>query len=616
MLAPIYLTYRTYRVYMGGSKRSADAGNVGSPPGHDRSAGGSDRRQGPDDATSHILRVQFYAGGLAEAIGLSAEEIQAVKTAALLHDIGKLAIPEHILSKPGPLTPEEFQKVRIHPQVGAEIIARRAVSVSGGPIDSQPPRTMGRQRISQRDRRAKRFRSARGSSPSSTTTTPSPRSGRITTRSAAKAPWICCSTRPDARWIRRWSTCSSSSCPSSSPAAKRGREARRRRSKPQRFGGRSGRRQPRIGRATAFENIGLAHREIYALYEIAQSMGTSLGVADTMELISSKLAKIIPWSGCALFLQQQDPDVLRCRYATGVDAPRLLDASIRVGKGLSGWVARNRRILVNASPRVEFEAAGVDADRLHSAIVCPLYLGDTFIGSLALFHTEANRYTDDHRRLITSVAEQAGAVDPQLDRVRTGARGFADGSADVAAQSPLAVRAASATSWRGRSGSQSELAMIVLDIDEFKRINDTLRAPRRRRMCCARSRTPCARRCASTTCASASPATSSSSSSRDCGRESGGEQAARTAASTSARSKSRLRSYSGKRIQLRRQRRRGRVPSRRPNLRRAARTGRPPDVSGQVDAPRRARPGRTRSRSDWQEAAPSRGSHGIGIANR
>ena len=54
---------------------------------------------------------------------MSENEIQGVKTAALLHDIGKLAVPEHILSKPGPLTQEEFQKIRIHPQVGAEIIA-------------------------------------------------------------------------------------------------------------------------------------------------------------------------------------------------------------------------------------------------------------------------------------------------------------------------------------------------------------------------------------------------------------------------------------------------------------------------------------------------------------
>ena len=46
-----------------------------------------------------------------------------MRTAALLHDIGKLAVPEHILSKPGPLTHEEFRKVQIHPQIGAEIIA-------------------------------------------------------------------------------------------------------------------------------------------------------------------------------------------------------------------------------------------------------------------------------------------------------------------------------------------------------------------------------------------------------------------------------------------------------------------------------------------------------------
>src|SRR5579872_5677323 len=71
----------------------------------------------------HIRRVQVYASGLAKAAGLTESEIQGVKTAALLHDIGKLAVPEHILSKPGPLTQEEFQKIRIHPQVGAEIIA-------------------------------------------------------------------------------------------------------------------------------------------------------------------------------------------------------------------------------------------------------------------------------------------------------------------------------------------------------------------------------------------------------------------------------------------------------------------------------------------------------------
>jgi putative nucleotidyltransferase with HDIG domain len=74
-------------------------------------------------ATAHIRRVQRYAAAVAQAVGMSPGEVQGVRTAALLHDIGKLAVPEHILSKPGPLTEEEFRKVQIHPQIGAEIIA-------------------------------------------------------------------------------------------------------------------------------------------------------------------------------------------------------------------------------------------------------------------------------------------------------------------------------------------------------------------------------------------------------------------------------------------------------------------------------------------------------------
>ena len=72
---------------------------------------------------SHIRRVQLYAASVARALGMSDNDVQGVKTAALLHDIGKLAVPEHILSKPGPLTPEEFQKIRAHPKVGADIVS-------------------------------------------------------------------------------------------------------------------------------------------------------------------------------------------------------------------------------------------------------------------------------------------------------------------------------------------------------------------------------------------------------------------------------------------------------------------------------------------------------------
>ena len=122
--APIYLTYRTYKVYMGrieDEQRHVQQTSDLHLATIEALARAIDAKDQPTQ--SHIRRVQIYAAGLAKAAGLSADEIQGVKTAALLHDIGKLAVPEHILSKPGPLTQEEFQKIRIHPQVGAEIIA-------------------------------------------------------------------------------------------------------------------------------------------------------------------------------------------------------------------------------------------------------------------------------------------------------------------------------------------------------------------------------------------------------------------------------------------------------------------------------------------------------------
>src|SRR6185369_4134584 len=72
----------------------------------------------------HVRRVQIYAAGMGEVFGLSADDIAALKAGALLHDIGKLAVPPHILNKPGPLTPAEFEKMKIHTVVGAQILGR------------------------------------------------------------------------------------------------------------------------------------------------------------------------------------------------------------------------------------------------------------------------------------------------------------------------------------------------------------------------------------------------------------------------------------------------------------------------------------------------------------
>jgi len=72
----------------------------------------------------HIRRVQLYATSLAKELGIRDEGLlKAIEASALLHDMGKLAIPEHILNKPGKLSDAEFEKMKMHASIGADILS-------------------------------------------------------------------------------------------------------------------------------------------------------------------------------------------------------------------------------------------------------------------------------------------------------------------------------------------------------------------------------------------------------------------------------------------------------------------------------------------------------------
>src|SRR5215469_8479257 len=121
----IYLIYRSYRLYLGkleDEKRHVEEmANL-----HLRTIEALALAVEAKDHTTHdhLQRVRVYAIEVAKELSVSADEMEALHAAALLHDIGKLAVPEHIISKPGRLTPEEFEKMKIHPVVGAEILER------------------------------------------------------------------------------------------------------------------------------------------------------------------------------------------------------------------------------------------------------------------------------------------------------------------------------------------------------------------------------------------------------------------------------------------------------------------------------------------------------------
>jgi diguanylate cyclase (GGDEF)-like protein/putative nucleotidyltransferase with HDIG domain len=365
-------------------------------------------------APNHIRRVQTYATGVARAMGMSDDEIQGIRTAALLHDIGKLAVPEHILAKPGPLTPEEFQKVRIHPQVGAEIIASVPFPYPVAPlIMSHHERWDGRGYpsglkgddipLGARILCVVDYFDALTSDRPYHKSIGSEAALAILQQDAGKAldPTVVGVFARIMPALRAEADKDDLEAPRLGPMPiNRGEGLRTIGASP-----------AEGAKASVFDDIALAHREIYALYQIAQTMGTSLGVSDTMALIASKLTNLVPFSACALFLHAEESDTLNCRFATGTDSELLQQLSLRSGQGLTGWVARNRRPLVNARPSADIEAMNSNVPtELQSALVCPLIFGERFIGTLAVYHTEPSFYRDDHRRLLDRVCEQAAAV--------------------------------------------------------------------------------------------------------------------------------------------------------------------------------------------------------------
>ena len=409
-------------------------------------------------AENHIRRVQIYATAVARELGMTELEAQAIKTAALLHDIGKLAVPDHILSKPGPLTPEEFQKVQAHPQVGADIIATVPFPYPVAPlILSHHERWDGRgyplglkgediplgARILCLVDYFGALTSARPyHEPMAVDAAVS-----LIEQEADKA----LDPRAVAAFLRVLPRVREEAEGSGKTAiAPRG-----------------------TTKSTVFDDIAVAHGEIYALYQIAQTMGTSLGVSDSMAHIASKLTTLVPFSACTLFLYDPATETLRCRFATGTDFELMQQLTLKSGQGLTGWVARNRRSLVNARPSSDLEAAGLNLPTvLQSALVCPLVFEDRVIGTLAVHHTTPSFYQEDHRRLLDRVCEQAAAV---INNAIVYERTHEDSLTDPL--TGLQNTRFMVTHLNGELARaerlNNEVSLLVLDLDDFKEINDT-----------------------------------------------------------------------------------------------------------------------------------------------
>jgi diguanylate cyclase (GGDEF)-like protein/putative nucleotidyltransferase with HDIG domain len=424
-----------------------------------------------DETThDHVHRVQIYATGLARACGLSDLEVEAMKAGALLHDIGKLAVPDYILNKPGQLTPAEFEKMKVHTTVGAEILERVGFPYPVVPVvrhhherwdGTGYPDGLRAEEIPITARILSVvdcFDAARE--------TRQYRKG-LTRDEAIALLRAGAETKYDAQVVRVFLE----HLPKFEEEIRRQKPIRANRaavnpapSSPQRA----------ENRAAVFEQIRNAHREVITLYDIAQTIGNSLDLRDMFAVFSSRLQDIVSYTTCVLYLQKPDSIELEATHIAGRHAGRFKGQGVMLNSGITGYVAANRQPLYNCDPQLDFKAARLDlGEDYRTAMSVPLMKGDDVLGALTLYHAELPAYEADHLRLLEAVAKLASdAIANALQHEETQAIALSDLLTGLPNARALRQKFEESASRARRFNLP--FSILMMDLDGFKAINDTL----------------------------------------------------------------------------------------------------------------------------------------------
>ena len=393
----------------------------------------------------HIQSIQQYAATLGEAAGLSDSEVQALRTAALLHDVGNMAVPEHILSKPEPLTPEEFERVKIHPRVGAEIL--RNVPF-GAPVAElvlchhERWDGLGYPAGLRGDAIPLGARILAIADCYSTLQTDRPYRPARTEAEAVQVLRDFSGTSFDPTLVEL--LIARLDRPAAALVAGASYESAW---------------TPAAEGMDALENIAGTHREEQALYEIAQALGSRLGIDEAMTLIQDKVKRLVPFVTCALFLGDEQ-DGYACRYAHGPGTEALFKW------GPKSWSDIALRLPACADGR------GAHGEELTALLPCPLTVEGRLIGGLVLYHVIPGSFTDDHRRVFGRVSEQTAAVIFNSTRFeQTEHDSHTDPLTGLANRRSL-NRQFEAGLARA-SQTEGNISVVVLDLDRLKQINDT-----------------------------------------------------------------------------------------------------------------------------------------------
>ena len=403
----------------------------------------------------HLKRVRVYAVEIAKKLKVSEEELEALRAASLLHDIGKLAVPEHIISKPGKLTPEEFEKMKIHPIVGAEILQRVQFPYPVVPIvrahhekwdGSGYPFGLRGEEIPMGARilAAVDCLDALASDRQYRRALPLDEAMRHVEMEAGTSfdPVVVAELKKHYQELERKAQ------DQDHPLVKLSTDVKVEKGTP----------------AAGLEH-NEGNRDEQPIVQKAHQVEFLSSIA------SARQEAQIPYDSIAIYCKKEDR--LVPEFVTGDNFRLFSSLQIPMGQGLSGWVAQNRKAIVNGNPSVEpgYLADDTKFSTLRSALAVPLEGLQGVLGVLSLYHSEKDAFTNDHLRILLAIASKLGLSIENALKYR-----LAETSATTDYLTGL-PNARSLFLHLDREMSrcrrhEEALTVLVCDLDGFKQVND------------------------------------------------------------------------------------------------------------------------------------------------
>jgi len=360
-----------------------------------------------DDVThSHVRRVQAYATGLARELGITDElTLKAIEAAALLHDTGKLAVPEHILNKPGKLTAAEFEKMKLHVDVGADIL-----SLVNFPFPVEPivrchhenwdgtgyPRGVRGEAIPI----GARILSVVDCFDA--LTSDRPYRARMTDEAALDILRERSGRMYDPHVVETFIRVYRN-IPIETAETTEQRDVMQRIAQS---------RNDVDAAEPPSDAADSAPSSLLAFVSLSRVVAGEGGLEDVLALSSKLIIDVIPGVSGAWYLPEAGSDRLAAAETFGPAAAALRGVSMDIGDRLTGWVAASRQPIVNSDAALDLGArAHAVNPPLRSCMSVPVTVGSSLVAVLSLYGEEQEAFTGDQRRLVQMVAPHlAGAI--------------------------------------------------------------------------------------------------------------------------------------------------------------------------------------------------------------